>query len=174
MTPVIFSLGSNQGDKADTIAAALDLLHASEGLRLTEASRYYRTAPWGVTDQDWFVNVCARGYTAFSPQALLTLTQSVEKQLGRVKTDRWGPRVIDIDILFYGDATITEPDLTIPHKSILERAFVLIPLQDVAPCQIVSDLTIDDALAKLPLETNDIVALPIAPWRGEMRKSDAF
>ncbi|MBA4782819.1 MAG: 2-amino-4-hydroxy-6-hydroxymethyldihydropteridine diphosphokinase [Rhizobiales bacterium] len=133
MVPVGFALGSNMGDKVAIIRRALDELAATSDLKIDRVSSFYRTPPWGVENQDWFVNVCAVGRASLQPEDLLAQTQAVEKALGRQKTIRWGPRVIDIDILFYGDADIDMPNLTIPHKSIAERAFVLVPLQEILP-----------------------------------------
>jgi len=132
MVPVIFSIGSNIGDKIKNIETALDLLHAADGLAIEHASSFYETPPWGIKDQDWFVNICASGQTSLPAPDLLHLTQSVEKQIGREKAIRWGPRLIDIDILFFGDHKIDIPDLTVPHKSISTRAFVLVPLLEIA------------------------------------------
>jgi 2-amino-4-hydroxy-6-hydroxymethyldihydropteridine diphosphokinase len=130
-------LGSNIGDKAANIdrAIALLTLDGSGGgsVRLVKASRKYRSAPWGVTDQDWFVNACISVATDLSAHELLARCQHIENEMGRVRRQKWGPRLIDVDILTYRDQIIAEPDLKVPHPLIAERSFVLMPLMDVAP-----------------------------------------
>jgi 2-amino-4-hydroxy-6-hydroxymethyldihydropteridine diphosphokinase len=128
---VLLGLGGNLGDPAATIEAALARLDRG-GARVLRRSGFYRTAPWGVPDQPDFVNLCAVAETALPPQALLALIHGIEADLGRERRERWGPRVIDIDILTYGDAAVDEPGLTIPHPRLTERAFVLVPLAEIA------------------------------------------
>jgi 2-amino-4-hydroxy-6-hydroxymethyldihydropteridine diphosphokinase len=128
---VLLGLGGNLDDPVAAIEAALARLEA-EGVRITHRSRWYRTAPWGLTDQPDFVNICVAAETDLSPRALLTAIHAAETALGRERDIRWGPRPIDIDILAYGDRRIDEPDLTIPHPRLTERAFVLVPLLDIA------------------------------------------
>ena len=131
MVEVLLGLGGNLGDPAATIAAALTRLDRG-GVRILRRSGFYRTAPWGVADQPDFVNLCAVAETALPPQALLALIHGIEADLGRERRERWGPRVIDIDILIYGDAAVDEPGLTMPHPRLTERAFVLVPLAEIA------------------------------------------
>lgn len=142
-------LGSNIGDKAGNIDRALAALDAIPGIRVTARSRYYRTAPWGVTDQDWFVNACALVETTLAPRALLDACLAIEAELGRKRLERWGPRLIDLDILFFGEETIDQPGLTVPHPHLLERAFVLVPLADIAPEARIGETRVIDALAKV-------------------------
>ena len=126
-------LGSNIGDKAANIDRAMALLTAPGDVRLVKASLKYRSAPWGVTDQDWFVNAAISVATKLSARDLLLRCQAVENEMGRVRRQKWGPRLIDVDILTYRDERIREPDLIVPHPLIAERAFVLIPLNEIAP-----------------------------------------
>ncbi len=151
MTEAGLSLGSNIGDKAAMIEAALGLLDAAPGIRIVRRSRLYKTQPWGKEDQDWFVNACVLVETELSPRALLDRCQEIEKALGRDRTkqEHWGPRSIDVDILFHGDARIRESDLEIPHPRMLERAFVLVPLAEIAPDWRIGNTSIADAAAKL-------------------------
>jgi len=130
---VAISLGSNLGDKASNIDAAIALLTDEGDVRLVRRSRNFATEPWGKTDQDWFVNACVVVATKLSARDLLERCQEIERRMGRVPTEKWGPRIIDLDLLIYGDAAIREPDLVLPHPHIGERAFVLAPLMDVAP-----------------------------------------
>ena len=101
-------------------------------LTVTAVSPVYETAPWGEIDQPHFLNLCLAARTEKSPRALLKLLKQIEQDLGREPTYRWGPRLIDIDILFYDDQIVTEDDLTIPHPGLVDRAFVLAPLHDIA------------------------------------------
>lgn len=136
-------LGSNMGDKRAMIAAAIDHLHATPGVAVVGRSRDYRTPPWGDTDQDWFVNACAALDTTLSPNDLLTACLDVETRMGRVRTRRWGPRVIDIDLLDYDRQAIRSERLTLPHPRILERAFVLTPLAEIAGDLLIGETSVD-------------------------------
>jgi 2-amino-4-hydroxy-6-hydroxymethyldihydropteridine diphosphokinase len=129
----ILGLGSNVGDKVANIEAAIAHLTRSGQMRLVRRSRIYRTAPWGKTDQDWFANAVIAVATSLSPHEVLALCQKVETDLGRVRLERWGPRTIDVDVLVYRDLEIDDPDLIVPHPRIAERAFVLVPLAEIAP-----------------------------------------
>lgn len=129
----LIGLGSNIGDKAANVRRAIGLLTEQGDIRLLAASRLFRTAPWGVKDQDWFVNACIAVATTLPPRDLLARCLAVEQAMKRVRHERWGPRVIDVDVLVYRDATIDEPGLTLPHPRITQRAFVLVPLSDIAP-----------------------------------------
>lgn len=143
------SLGSNQGDKVAAIRNALRLIGEHPDMTILRSSRLYRTDPWGDIDQDWFVNCCAIVRTALSPRALLELCLSVETRLGRdrARSRRWGPRPIDVDILFYDDLTIEEQGLTLPHPHMFERAFVLVPLAEIAGGKIIAGRRIGDLAA---------------------------
>ncbi|MFN0219276.1 MAG: 2-amino-4-hydroxy-6-hydroxymethyldihydropteridine diphosphokinase [Hyphomicrobium sp.] len=153
----ILGFGSNIGDKVANLEQAIALLTTSGDVRLVRRSKVYRTAPWGVTDQDWFANACATFKTNLAPRALLERCQSVEGEMHRVRDMRWGPRNIDVDILAYRNEKICEPDLVIPHPLIAERAFVLIPLQDVAPDFTLTNRTLDQMIAAI--DVNDVVAI---------------
>jgi 2-amino-4-hydroxy-6-hydroxymethyldihydropteridine diphosphokinase len=146
--PVTFGLGANVGDALATVRAALDLLHRADGIRLEVASPFFTTPPWGFEAQDWFVNACAAGTTSLTPRDVLAACKAIETELGRTRTFRWGPRVIDIDILTYGDHEIGEPDLIIPHRELLNRAFVLIPLATIRPDMEVAGERVIDAAAR--------------------------
>jgi 2-amino-4-hydroxy-6-hydroxymethyldihydropteridine diphosphokinase len=131
MALVYLALGTNLGDRAANLRAALDALAAR--MQVTAESDIYETAPWGVTDQPAFLNMCARAETDLAPLDLLTFIKELETTLGRVPTIRYGPRKIDIDILFYDTLILDSPPLSIPHPHLHERAFVLVPLADIAP-----------------------------------------
>ena len=129
----IVALGSNLGDKAANIDTAIELLTGRGDIRLVRRSRNFATDPWGKTDQDWFVNACIAVATQLSPRGLLVRCKDIERRMGRVATEKWGPRIIDLDLLIYRDSVLSEPDLVLPHPHIGERAFVLAPLMDIAP-----------------------------------------
>jgi 2-amino-4-hydroxy-6-hydroxymethyldihydropteridine diphosphokinase len=131
MSTVYLSLGTNIGQRRQNLEQAVAGLE--EVLVITAVSPIYQTPPWGMTAQPDFFNLCLAGTTSLSPHDLLHFNQQLEKRLGREKTVRWGPRLIDIDILFYDDLILVDEELTIPHPQLGQRAFVLVPLADIAP-----------------------------------------
>lgn len=128
---VYLGLGSNLGNRQGNLDKALDLL--SQRMVLKAVSSIYDTEPFGVEEQPRFLNLVCQVSTRLAPQELLMLTQGIELKLGRKPKTHNRPRAIDIDILFYGDKVIETPDLVIPHPRLTERAFVLIPLDEIAP-----------------------------------------
>ncbi len=128
-------LGGNLGDREAALKAALRLLDAAPGMRQAACSSVYETEPWGIADQPRFLNLVAGFETTLMPVELLAVCKSVEEEVGRTGSYRWGPRLIDVDILLYGDEVvdIADPDLRIPHASMAQRAFVLVPLAEIAP-----------------------------------------
>ncbi len=128
---VYFGLGSNVGDRRQNLNKALDYLR--QRLRVAELSSVYDTEPVGNTEQPRFLNMVCGVYTMLEPRALLILVKSIERKMGRQPGRTNDPRTIDIDILFYGDKVIKTPDLVIPHPRLAERAFVLVPLAEIAP-----------------------------------------
>ncbi|APF37383.1 2-amino-4-hydroxy-6-hydroxymethyldihydropteridine diphosphokinase [Chelatococcus daeguensis] len=152
-TPVeaILGLGSNIGDLRVQIDCAVAALHATPGVRVIRHSAYYRTAPWGETNQPSFLNICIAIETTLDPRTLLETALRIEQEAGRVRRERWGPRIIDIDILFYGDEVIDEPHLHVPHPYIGERAFVLAPLVDIAPERMIGSRSVREAAAAIDM-----------------------
>ena len=148
-TTVGFGLGSNIGDAPANLREALRLLSERDVARLTAVSRIYRTAPWGELDQCEFANACAIGETTLGPYELLAAVKTIEADMGREPTRRWGPRLIDIDLLFYGTQAIEDPELTIPHKELFARRFVLAPLAEIAPDLELGGVTVKEALRRL-------------------------
>lgn len=130
---VYLGLGSNLGDKAENLAQAIRLLANHDKIKVTRKSSLYITAPWGKTDQDEFLNQVVEIDTKLTPLELLHVLQQIEIKLGRLRNEKWGPRVIDLDILLFGEETIALPELVIPHPHLYARLFVLIPLQEIAP-----------------------------------------
>ncbi|MFC6789739.1 2-amino-4-hydroxy-6-hydroxymethyldihydropteridine diphosphokinase [Methylobacterium komagatae] len=142
-------IGSNIGDMAATLGKAVELLASVPGIRVVARSPDYRTPPWGKTDQPWFLNGAVAIETDLPPHALLDACQTIERDLGRVREERWGPRIIDIDILAYEGASVEDERLVLPHRYVRERAFVLVPLADLAPDLTIGGEQVRDALAKL-------------------------
>ena len=132
MVQAYLGLGSNIGDRKQQLLKAIDLIGNIKGIKVTEQSSIYETAPIGYTDQPNFLNLCLEIETELSPQQLLKHCLDIEQQLHRVREIRWGPRTLDIDILLYSDNIIETDNLSIPHPRMQERAFVLIPLNDIA------------------------------------------
>ena len=132
MTKAYLSLGSNMGDREYHLHEALRLLDQVEGIEVRDVSPIYDTAPIGYTDQDSFFNLCASVETTLSAHDLLHHCLDVEQQLHRVRKIHWGPRTCDIDIILYGEEQIQDDELIVPHPRMEERAFVLVPLQDIA------------------------------------------
>ena len=128
---VHIALGSNLGDRAANLAHATDLM--DEVIQITAASSIYETPPWGVIDQPRFLNQVFKGCTTLAPINLLYELKAIERLMGRRETVRYGPRIIDLDILLYGQRVIQYNRLQVPHPRMLERAFVLVPLAEVSP-----------------------------------------
>jgi 2-amino-4-hydroxy-6-hydroxymethyldihydropteridine diphosphokinase len=126
-------LGSNLGDRLGNLQLAVDALAARDDVAMIAVSRVYETAPVGGPEQDDYLNAVAAVETELSPRQLLGVAQAIEQQAGRVRTVRWGPRTLDVDVLLVGDERVDEPDLQVPHPRLHERAFVLVPLHDLAP-----------------------------------------
>ena len=156
---IVLALGGNVGDKAGALRRALAALDDEPGIALVAASRFYRTPPWGKTDQDWFVNACALARTDLEPEALLDRVKAIETALGRRPGERWGPRLIDIDIIAYDDVAMRTDRLVLPHPEALNRAFVLVPLAEIAPERILGGRRVEEAAASLGAETEGVAPL---------------
>ncbi len=126
-------LGSNLADREGTIEEAVGLLRAEPGIEVVSVSSLRETEPWGRVAQPAFLNGAVALETTLEPRALRGVLLDVERRLGRVRDERWGPRTIDLDLLLYGDVVLDEPGLTVPHPLLHERAFVLEPLQELDP-----------------------------------------
>ncbi|MGG0644385.1 2-amino-4-hydroxy-6-hydroxymethyldihydropteridine diphosphokinase [Sporosarcina gallistercoris] len=133
MNTAFISIGTNLGDREGFLKLAVTSLYATDGIESVEASSIYETAPVGVTDQPDFLNMVVRVETVLESHELLAECQRIEMELGRERTIRWGPRTVDLDILLYNSDRIESETLSIPHPRMRERAFVLIPLTELAP-----------------------------------------
>jgi 2-amino-4-hydroxy-6-hydroxymethyldihydropteridine diphosphokinase len=134
MTRAYVALGSNMGDPRAQVLRGFEALSALPHTQLLARSRCYRSAPWGMTDQPEFVNAVAELETTLAPRQLLDGLLDIERNAGRTREGaRWGPRVLDLDLLLHGTAEFDEPGLNLPHPHLHERAFVLLPLADLAP-----------------------------------------
>ncbi|MBZ9935318.1 2-amino-4-hydroxy-6-hydroxymethyldihydropteridine diphosphokinase [Mesorhizobium sp. BR1-1-16] len=133
MVEAFLGLGSNLGDRHTLLQAAVDALAAADGVMIRAASPIYETPPWGPVPQGPYLNACLAVETSLPARALLDLSLAIEREHGRERAIRWGPRTLDIDLLAYGDVAIGEPGLVVPHPRMSERAFVLVPLADIAP-----------------------------------------
>ncbi|GJE09681.1 MULTISPECIES: 2-amino-4-hydroxy-6-hydroxymethyldihydropteridine diphosphokinase [Methylobacterium] len=142
-------IGSNVGDMAAMLERAVTGLAATPGVSVLKRSADYRTPPWGKTDQPWFLNGAVAVETELEPHGLLDTCLRIEHELGRVREERWGPRVIDIDVLAYEGAAVNDARLVLPHRFVRERAFVLVPLAEIAPDLVIGGERVADALAKL-------------------------
>lgn len=126
------ALGSNLGHSSQILANAITVIDQSPGIQVTLRSHFYKTAPVGPPQPD-YINACIAVETCLSARELLKRLLLIEHQFGRVRKERWGARSLDLDLIFYGDRIITAPNLSVPHPRLHERAFVLIPLMDIAP-----------------------------------------
>ncbi len=131
MTTALVGIGSNVGERVKNCQSAIALL--KDKVTILKISSFYETEPWHNTKEDYFVNCVVEVVTLLDPRRLLDILKVIEQKMGRVDTGKWGPRVIDLDILFYGDEIIEESDLTIPHPFLDKRAFVLVPLSEITP-----------------------------------------
>jgi 2-amino-4-hydroxy-6-hydroxymethyldihydropteridine diphosphokinase len=146
-------LGSNLGDKIANIQTAIEALDVSFGCRVERVSSMWESKPVGITDQPDFVNAVVRLSTTLTPNDLLEVCLNTEKQMGRVREVRWGPRNIDIDILLYDNLSIAAEKLTLPHPRMLERAFVMLPLAEIDPeISLSGGVTVRQAVKQLPYE----------------------
>jgi 2-amino-4-hydroxy-6-hydroxymethyldihydropteridine diphosphokinase len=162
MLEAFIALGGNLGDVRATFEQAIGMLCDGVEVRLVARSSDYRTPPWGVTEQPPFINAVIAVATSLSPRELLNRLQACERALGRDRggEQRWGPRPIDLDLLTYDDMTLHEPDLTLPHPRLFERAFVLVPLAEIGPDRLIAGTRVRDALARV--DANGIEKLTLA------------
>ena len=162
MAEAFIALGGNVGDVRSTFDQAIAILCDSPMVRLTARSSDYRPPPWGIIDQPAFTNAVISVVTTLTPHALLDRAQDCERALGghRGREQRWGPRTVDIDVLAYDDLVLNDATLTLPHPHLFERAFVLVPLAEIAPDRVIAGIRISDALKRV-----DAVGIERLPGR---------
>ena len=159
----LLALGGNVGDSRAILERAVSLLCDGNDIKLRARSSDYRTPPWGMKYQPPFINLCIAVETTLSPHELLARAQSVERNLGRDRAVEkpWGPRTADIDLIAYDNLAVTGPDLTLPHPYLFERAFVLVPLAEIAPDRVIAGRRVRDAVDRI--DTAGIERLPLRP-----------
>lgn len=152
MTLAYIALGSNLGDPQQQLLEAMHALARLPDTRLLKHSSLYRTPPWGMLEQPPFVNAAVEVDTALTPHALLDALLEVERRAGRVRAERNGPRILDLDLLYVDGVQLDDARLTLPHPRMVERAFVLLPLHDIAPTlRMPGHGTVAEMLARLDL-----------------------
>ncbi len=149
MVTVYLSLGSNMGDRVDFLNKAIDMIKEIPDSEFEKVSSFYETPPWGVSDQQDFINACVRLSTNLSPLELLEKLHHIEQNLHRERIIRWGPRTIDIDILIFGDIICEDKNLIIPHPRISQRAFVLVPLFELDQDLIIGSKTVKEMMGDI-------------------------
>jgi 2-amino-4-hydroxy-6-hydroxymethyldihydropteridine diphosphokinase len=151
MAEALLAFGGNLGNARETLAQAIAMLCDGTDVRLTARSSDYSTPPWGVEDQPRFVNLAIAVETTLAPHALLARAQTVERAFGRDRAHerRYGPRTVDIDLIAYDDVALDTSGLTLPHPRLFERAFVLVPLAEIAPDRLIGGVRVRDALARV-------------------------
>ena len=149
MTPAFIALGANLGDPVAQLREAAQRLRDTAGLHSVQLSPIYFSAPVGVVDQPRFANAAVQLETSLSAHELLAVCHSVERAMGRVRTVRWGPRTIDLDLIFFGTIHLSDGALTLPHPRWSERAFVVQPIYDLAPDLVIDGISLRDTLARL-------------------------
>ncbi len=157
---VALSLGGNVGDVVASFRHALARLAATPGVEIVAVSSVWRTKAWGKTDQPDFLNMAALLRARLSPREALALCLRIEKERGRERGERWGPRTLDIDVLTHGETRVDEEGLTLPHPRARERAFVLAPLAEIAPDLSLGARTARESLALA--DTTGVVLDPVA------------
>ncbi|ADR52598.1 2-amino-4-hydroxy-6-hydroxymethyldihydropteridine pyrophosphokinase [Candidatus Liberibacter solanacearum CLso-ZC1] len=154
---IAIGIGSNIGDKKKYISHALNLIHQHNNCEIIAVSRLYKTVPWGNIDQDFFLNAVALVRTKISPDSLLDILLSIENNLKRQRNEKWGARTIDLDILLAGKYSSSTERLTIPHPYIVQRAFVLVPLADVAPHMVIHGFSVIDWIKKIDVSGVQVI-----------------
>ncbi len=154
MASVLIALGGNVGDVRTTFGKAIANICGMAQAALVARSSDYATPPWGEENQARFINACIEIDTSLDPHALLFVLHKVEQKFGRerAKERRWGPRTIDLDLIAYDNVSIDKPELTLPHPRLFERAFVLVPLAEIASDRVIRGRRVDDALKDLSTE----------------------
>lgn len=163
MAIAYIGLGSNMGNPVENLRQALQKLNGIKGVEVQAVAGVFRTAPVGYEEQEWFHNTVAEITTELTPHQLLHVLLNIEAQLGRVRTIHWGPRTLDLDLLLYEDQVIEDEQLIVPHPRMVERAFVMVPLAELAPQLTVGGKTVAE-VAKLLEKQQKIVGTEHEVW----------
>lgn len=152
MAEAALGLGSNLGDRSAHLAHAVAALSLLDGVDVRAISSLWETPPWGIEDQPIFLNACVLIETSLPPHELLDACLAIERVHGRERSQRWGPRTLDMDLLFHGETELATGTLTLPHPRLTERSFVLAPLAEIAPDKVISGRTVAEHLQRLSLD----------------------
>ncbi|ABI78286.1 2-amino-4-hydroxy-6-hydroxymethyldihydropteridine pyrophosphokinase [Hyphomonas neptunium ATCC 15444] len=163
MAEAALGLGSNLGDREAHLSGAVRALEAWGGVRVTAISSLWETPPWGIEGQPHFLNACVLIETSLTPIEVLDACLAIERDHGRERSLRWGPRTLDMDVLYYDDVEMADERLILPHPRMLLRSFVLAPLAEIAPGKVIGGATIQENSALVGLETGMV---RIGPLRG--------
>lgn len=158
----LIGLGGNVGQVVQAMQRAVNELNKHRDCAIIAVSKVYRTPPWGIKDQDWFYNACAEIETSLPAEELLDLLLSIELHEGRVRDQRWGPRTLDLDIIAIDDEQIDTDRLHVPHRLMGERAFVIVPLLDIAPDRIIAGKSVRDYASVLDLSDIEMAGEELA------------
>ncbi|MBM7610119.1 2-amino-4-hydroxy-6-hydroxymethyldihydropteridine diphosphokinase [Lysinibacillus composti] len=161
MNNVYLSLGTNIGERENNLRLAVKMLQDTQNVEVLSVSSIYETAPVGYVDQPSFLNIAVHIQTPLSALEMLNISQGIENELGRVREIRWGPRIIDLDILLFNNDNIEVENLIVPHPRMFERAFVLVPLLEIAKEPLNEQLL----LAKATLDNMDLIKEGITNWK---------
>lgn len=157
LTHAALGIGGNLGDTQQNLINVISNLAHQLDVEVLSVSKLYKTPPWGKTDQPAFLNACIMVETSLTARQLLDKCLDIEQKLGRVRAERWGPRQVDIDILYFGDEVITEEGLEVPHPRMTDRAFVMQPLSDIAPDKLISGKLVSQWAQELHDEAIEVV-----------------
>lgn len=152
MAEAALGLGSNLGDRQAHLSGAVRTLEGMEEVSVSAVSSLWETPPWGIEDQPHFLNACVLIETSLSPMAVLDACLAIERDHGRERALRWGPRTLDMDVLYYDEIEMSEERLILPHPRMLLRSFVLAPLAEIAPDKVIGGATIRENLALLGVD----------------------
>jgi 2-amino-4-hydroxy-6-hydroxymethyldihydropteridine diphosphokinase len=160
MASALIALGGNVGDVRSRFGSAIDAICRRAPAALTARSSDYETPPWGGVEQPSFVNACIAVETGLAPRPLLAVLHDIERTFGRdrARETRWGPRTLDLDLIAYDDVVLDTPELTLPHPRLFERAFVLVPLAEIAPDRMIAGHSLREALGSV--SSDGIARLP--------------
>lgn len=157
LTHAALGIGGNLGDTQQNLINVISNLAHQLDVEVLSVSKLYKTPPWGKTDQPAFLNACILVETSLTARQLLDKCLDIEQKLGRVRAERWGPRQVDIDILYFGDEVIAEEGLEVPHPRMTDRAFVMQPLSDISPDKLISGKFVSQWAQELHDEAIEVV-----------------